>query len=417
MVLTVNEFPDLQGEGTFHLTTGSSTSGNRYPALIIRSQNQFRFQCEITGILNTQDYPDIESETKYEIVIEQFAKDGKVTYEINVNEIIVIEMENTIPRTLSNAKLYLTSPWWPSADVTLDYFIMSQGLEDKSPDFEKFNFNPTKDTIAAGFPTYGPIFRFHMKLKVNLLPTLGLVNIFRLTSNDFDQLASRYPALWLHKDGYFEFHNEMDSITYPDIVLDQFYEITIKQSFKNGQLIYEVLIDQNQLASLEKSQANMLTNARLHLSDKWYETADVTFEFFKLYLGQDSKQDQFIKNNYISMVGDTTKPNGFLSSQFWPTSLYKSLNTKEPELTCAEMCSLVANCMFYYFVDLMPSQDNVCHFGDFRHADYTKQYDEITEDTEYKLNANIGKSQFQKTTQALIFNTSRFGIIWSWIKS
>ena len=49
-VLTVNEFPDLQGEGTFHLTTGSSTSGNRYPALVIRSQNEFRFQCEITEV-------------------------------------------------------------------------------------------------------------------------------------------------------------------------------------------------------------------------------------------------------------------------------------------------------------------------------------------------------------------------------
>ena len=103
---------------------------------------------------------------------------------------------------------------------------------------------------------------------------------------------------------------------------------------------------------------------------KTFCSVNADVESFFVDHGHDSQHDEFTKNNYISMVGDTTKPNGIMSSQFWPSSLYKSLNIKEPEFTCAEMCALIANCQFYYFVELMPSQDNVCHFGDFTHADF-----------------------------------------------
>ena len=271
-----------------------------------------------------------------------------------------------------------------------------QGEGEKGPDFEKTDFIPEFSTLESEFTTYGPIFRFHIKLTVNALPEGDHSNIFCLR-NEEGKFQARYPALYISKLGRFRFvFNSLGGFDSAEggIELQNPFEIIIEQSFKETKLIFEISVNQEIVASVENTQPEMFTDAQLYIADKYFETADVSIEYFKLYLGQPSNQDQFIKNNYISMVGDTTKSNGIMSSQFWPTSLYKSLNIKESELTCAEMCSLVANCQFYYFVELMPSQDNVCHFGDFAYADYTKQYNEITDDTEYKLNANLDLESF-----------------------
>ena len=415
--LTVNALPEGHFSNIFCLRNeeGETENDPRSPALYVSKIGRFRF---VFNSLGNFDSAEVELHNPYDIIIEQSFKETKLFYEITINQEIVFSVQNTQPEIFTNAKLYISDLYFQVADVSIEYFKLylgqvsnqdqGQGSQwDIHPDFEKTDFIPEFSTLESEFTTYGPIFRFHIKLTVNTLPEGIRRNIFIIRNEDGENennseseegFGTRYPAVYLMKAGrlvvFFDSFDEGFYSAKGGIGPGIPYEIIIEQSFKETKLIFEISVNQEIVASVENTQPEMLTNAKLYLSDKYFQVADVSFEYFKLYLGHVSNQDHFIKNNYISMVGDTTKSNGIMSSQFWPTSLYKSLNIKESELTCAEMCSLVANCQFYYFVELMPSQDNVCHFGDFAYADWTKQYNEITDDTEYKLKANLDLESF-----------------------
>ena len=401
LVLLTNE---VLPSNIFRLRTSdpNQVSGSRYPSLFFDSFNKLVIGCELNGDSNPviHVYENIETQTKYEIVIEQFSKDGKIMFEVKVNEDEMTSVENTLPLTLLNAKLYLADQWFSVSDLRLDYFLVTQGLVNQSPYFQKTDFKPKFSTLEAGFPIYGPIFRFHIKLTVNALPDeVDWQSIFRLKNedgeNDFEEnFSKRYPALYLSKSGWFGFYLDaiQGGLRYEGIELEKPYEIIIEQSLKQAKLIYEITVNQDIVVSIENTQPEMFTNAKLYLSDKYFQEADVSIEYFKLYLVQGSNQDHFIRNNYISMVGDTREPNAILSSEFWPSHIYNLTKFQETELKCAQICYLATKCHFYYYANLMPEEDNICYLGAFNQREFQSyQFNGITDTTEYKLKANLGE--------------------------
>ena len=248
--------------------------------------------------------------------------------------------------------------------------------------------NLLQNHVATNFPLFGPEFKIKMRLTFSSFPSDDKT-VFSI----FSKAGFAIVALMAGQSETLKFHHAIKTEPIKEYTVQKQkpQDILISQSLKNdGKCMLEIHVKNQVIFSIQMENTGTFTNTKLYLSPS--VNADV--EYFFVDHGHDSQHDEFTKNNYISMVGDTTKPNGIMSSQFWPSSLYKLLNIKKPELTCAEMCALIANCQFYYFVDLMPSQDNACHFGDFAHADYNKQYDEITDDTEYKLDANLDLKSF-----------------------
>ena len=102
----------------------------------------------------------------------------------------------------------------------------------------------------------------------------------------------------------------------------------------------------------------------------------------------------FISLYFNDMVGDTSKVNGPISHEYWPSHIYEEFTFQGNEARCAKMCLVETSkvCNFYYFISGDP---NTCYLGDFNRDDYKSTHpSDITADTVYKLRSDLGKKYF-----------------------
>ena len=104
----------------FHFTTGSDNSnyGDRIPAMWIKRNSgsdagRFHIASAISGNKDLDIEYDYELGKKYEITIKQFKDSGnKYWYEIIIDRESKFKIENTVPESFSNVKLYASDPWY-----------------------------------------------------------------------------------------------------------------------------------------------------------------------------------------------------------------------------------------------------------------------------------------------------------------
>ena len=103
-------------------------------------------------------------------------------------------------------------------------------------------------------------------------------------------LGDRYPALWLNRDQSFHFTSGINNIKnfeknyfmgHTDFD-GQFYEVIIEQKLVNGKWMYQVIVDGQLFLSKENRNPMTLGEAKLYLSDPWYDAANIEFTYFKM---------------------------------------------------------------------------------------------------------------------------------------
>ena len=142
---------------------------------------------------------------------------------------------------------------------------------------------------------YGPAFKVEMKFKLKGYPSEsdGWSNILHITvgENDYHKKGNRYPALWLHKDKFFHFTSCIDDssnysknyvILLDNMELQQLYHIIIQQKLIEGKWMYQVLVDGQLFVSVENTKPMRLDEAKLYLSDPWYNAANVEFTYLRI---------------------------------------------------------------------------------------------------------------------------------------
>ena len=100
------------------------------------------------------------------------------------------------------------------------------------------------------------------------------------------------------------------------------------------------------------------------------------------------------------MVGDTSKVNGPISHEYWPSHIYQEFTFQGNENRCAKMCLVETAkvCNFYVHIDGGVNGPNICQLGDFNKDDYkTTHHSDITANTVYKLRKDISKSLMSNT--------------------
>ena len=111
------------GEGwinVFHFTANSNNElyGDRIPVLFIKKNTDneagyFYIGSDISGQKSVAKYYDYELEKKYQITIKQFKDSGnKYWYEIIIDTESILKIENTVPESFPNVKLYASDPWY-----------------------------------------------------------------------------------------------------------------------------------------------------------------------------------------------------------------------------------------------------------------------------------------------------------------
>ena len=112
------------GEGwinVFHITAGNadnSNYGDRIPAMFIKKYSNseagyFHIASSINGNKDVDWEYEYELGKRYKITIKQFKdKNYKYWYEIVIDGESKFKIENTVPESFSNVKLYASDPWY-----------------------------------------------------------------------------------------------------------------------------------------------------------------------------------------------------------------------------------------------------------------------------------------------------------------
>ena len=88
--------------------------GDRIPALFINSNGYFHICSAVNG--NPDYYQDFVFELgkQYQITIKQFMDSGITWYEIIIDGELWFQIENRLPKSFPNVKLYASAPWYNS---------------------------------------------------------------------------------------------------------------------------------------------------------------------------------------------------------------------------------------------------------------------------------------------------------------
>ena len=142
------------------------------------------------------------------------------------------------------------------------------------------NVSVSKNNIAYTIQNYGPEFYVEFKLKIHKEPPNGWTNILHVTDgSNIGAHGNRFPALFLWYSStakYFSFTTTInDNVNYVHnangVKLNHNYHIIISQTYnKNEKLMYNIVIDDELVHSVENTNPISVDVVQVYLSDPWY---------------------------------------------------------------------------------------------------------------------------------------------------
>ena len=125
MKIKLNGFPSPDNwANIFRIGNGNNYGmGSRYPNLLLHQDKYFLI--ETTRDDNpyyAKYFGNLQESNTYHIIIEQRLIDGKWMLQIFLDGILISSEENSQPMVLDEAKLYLSDPWFATANVDISCF-------------------------------------------------------------------------------------------------------------------------------------------------------------------------------------------------------------------------------------------------------------------------------------------------------
>ena len=118
------------------------------------------------------------------------------------------------------------------------------------------------------------MFNIEFSIKVNKLPSSTWTNVFHFTADGANgKYGDRIPALYIHKDGYFQVCSAVNDnenyIVDIDFEVGRQYQMAILQYRNQTQHWYEVMIDGTYKCQIENTQPRSFPNVKFYASDPW----------------------------------------------------------------------------------------------------------------------------------------------------
>ena len=132
--LTINNW-DGGWRNIYHVTDGINqgggnkngnfgSTGDRYPFLALNSEKLI-FISEKNGQTDPRDLQYAANlNTKYKIEVHQINVDGTTMYEIFIDDVEKVSVENNSPIIVENAMVYLAANFIDVGDATVEYFYL-----------------------------------------------------------------------------------------------------------------------------------------------------------------------------------------------------------------------------------------------------------------------------------------------------
>ena len=134
-----------------------------------------------------------------------------------------------------------------------------------------------QDNLVTKIENYGPEFYIECKVKLLKNPPSGFTNIFHVTNGEnYGAHGNRFPIVKVHSNMFFHFVTTLnDQFNYwydvHGLKLNQEYHLRISQEYnENGQLMYTIMVDGEEVHSVENTNPISINEALVYLSDPWH---------------------------------------------------------------------------------------------------------------------------------------------------
>ena len=114
--IKVTKRPKAVYTNVFHFTANGNDCryyGDRIPALFIHRGGYFVVSSSVSGHTNFYRNFKFEWGKQYQVTIQQLKDSGKYWYEIIINGVSKLKIENKKAKRFSSVKLYASDPWYP----------------------------------------------------------------------------------------------------------------------------------------------------------------------------------------------------------------------------------------------------------------------------------------------------------------
>ena len=118
------------------------------------------------------------------------------------------------------------------------------------------------------------MFTIGFLIKVNTLPSATWTNVFHFTADaDNGKYGDRIPALYIHKDGYFQVCSAINGNQNCDANINfevgKQYRMIIIQYKRSNKYWYEVMVDSKRQLQVENTDAKNFPSVKFYASDPW----------------------------------------------------------------------------------------------------------------------------------------------------
>ena len=112
--IKVTKWPTSGWTNVFHFTAKSNAEyyGDRIPALWIVNNGYFYFYSAVNGDKDYYTQFKYVVGKQYQVTIQQLKHFGKYWYEIIIDDVSILRIENQKPKSFSKVKLYASDPWY-----------------------------------------------------------------------------------------------------------------------------------------------------------------------------------------------------------------------------------------------------------------------------------------------------------------
>ena len=120
--------PSIGHSNIFRIGFGGSdynVKGTRYPSMFINYNKYLLFSAHLDDKHQVKYYSSagtLQESNTYHIIIEQKLIDCKWMYQVFVDGVMIASTENTEPLVLDEANLYLSDPWFVTANGEITFF-------------------------------------------------------------------------------------------------------------------------------------------------------------------------------------------------------------------------------------------------------------------------------------------------------
>ncbi|XP_065680932.1 uncharacterized protein LOC136094806 isoform X4 [Hydra vulgaris] len=324
--------PNLYSEGwhnviLFNINSDANVFDDRVPGVWFHNSGDGSLSITVPrngNINNSFKTAPIPFNMWSHIEISQQLEYSAYVYTIKLNGEKVFSIENILPESYANVRVYAADQSYQAQDGFIKDFAIINGKADndylqntllfpKDSVVVLDEYILKKDNLIATLPSLEKTYLVSFKIKPNLFSP-GYKNIIHLTTGgDASDYGFRIPSVYLYDTGKLSiwyatnWYSTSEYIVPQSLSLNEWTSIRISQDRYNSIYFFRIYINGTLMIDIKNSFPYSFKNVKVYCADPWYETQPASIKDLRIYSGNveqliEDKETLLFQNKLVAIV-------------------------------------------------------------------------------------------------------------------